>query len=151
MDRRRSMHALSAYWNTDAGFLQKSAQGKLNRAYDCSGFGAAPHTTGSISVTQHKTNMKKSLKKTPTQLEFFAKTHKHKDETWLDKKSKHVEEEFKNAIEQTTQKAFEEGSNAPNEMDVLCEIARVKKGRIYGLGIESTVIDKRPSYRGSSS
>ncbi|XLQ99641.1 hypothetical protein S83_065840, partial [Arachis hypogaea] len=75
--------AFCAYWNTDVGFLQKSAQGN--------GFGAALHTTGSISVIQHKANMKKSLKKTPTQLELFTKTHKHKYETWVDKKSKHVE------------------------------------------------------------
>ncbi|XLR47821.1 hypothetical protein S83_032481 [Arachis hypogaea] len=49
------------------------------------------------------------------------------------------------------QKASEVGSNVSNEMDVWCEIARVKKGRIYELGIESTAIDKRPSYRGSIS
>ncbi|KAL4305334.1 hypothetical protein AHAS_Ahas16G0067900 [Arachis hypogaea] len=82
--------ALCAYWNTDTGFLQKSTQGKSNRASGCSGFGAALHTAGPISVTQHKTNMKISLKRIPTQLELFAKTHKHKDETWVDKKSKHV-------------------------------------------------------------
>ncbi|XP_020959551.1 uncharacterized protein LOC107645680 isoform X2 [Arachis ipaensis] len=84
--------ALCAYWNTDTGFLQKSVQGKSNRASGCSGFGAALRTAGPISVTQHKTNMKISLKRIPTQLELFAKTHKHKDETWVDKKSKHVEE-----------------------------------------------------------
>ncbi|XLS84808.1 hypothetical protein HN51_034974, partial [Arachis hypogaea] len=73
--------ALCAYWNTDAGLLQKSAQGKLNRASNRSGFGAALQTAGSIFVIQHKANMKKSLKKTPTQLELFAKIHKHKNET----------------------------------------------------------------------
>ncbi|KAL4306591.1 hypothetical protein AHAS_Ahas16G0193600 [Arachis hypogaea] len=49
--------ALCAYWKTNAGFLQKSAQGKLNRASDCSGFRAALHTTSSIFITQHKANM----------------------------------------------------------------------------------------------
>ncbi|XLR23685.1 hypothetical protein HN51_070078, partial [Arachis hypogaea] len=53
--------ALCAYRNTDAGFLQKSAQEK------------------------------KSLKRSPTQLELFVKTHKHKDKIWVDKKSKHIE------------------------------------------------------------
>ncbi|XLT04430.1 hypothetical protein HN51_043179, partial [Arachis hypogaea] len=86
--------ALCTCWNTDAGFLKKSVQSKLNRASDCSRFGAALHTAGSIFVTQHKANMKKSLKRTPTQLELFAKTHKHKDETWVDKKSKHVERRY---------------------------------------------------------
>ncbi|RYR01787.1 uncharacterized protein [Arachis hypogaea] len=124
--------ALCAYWNTDTGFLQKSTQGKSNRASGCSGFGAALHTAGPISVTQHKTNMKISLKRIPTQLELFAKTHKHKDETWVDKKSKHVA----NAIEEAIQKVSEEGSNAPNKMDVWYEIARFKKGRIHVLVIK---------------
>ncbi|XP_016205766.1 uncharacterized protein LOC107646089 [Arachis ipaensis] len=128
--------ALCAYWNTDTGFLQKSTQGKSNRASGCSGFGAALHTAGPISVTQHKTNMKISLKRIPTQLELFAKTHKHKDETWVDKKSKHVA----NAIEEAIQKVSEEGSNAPNEMDVWYEIATFKKGRIHGLVIKFTAI-----------
>ncbi|XLU18681.1 hypothetical protein S245_054747 [Arachis hypogaea] len=162
--------ALCAYWNTDTGFLQRSTQGKSNRASGCSGFGAALHTAGPISVIQHKTNM----------LELFAKTHKHKDETWVDKKSKHVAvisnkevekshnttmqlsvavvnlqsqnftirdldrarlrvascHSHQNAIEEAIQKVSEEGSNAPNEMDVWYEIARFKKGRIHVLVIK---------------
>ncbi|RYR51862.1 hypothetical protein Ahy_A06g026821 [Arachis hypogaea] len=49
------------------------------------------------------------------------------------------------------QKTSEKGSNASNEMDVWYEIFRFKKGRIHGLVIKFTVIDKRLSYRGSSS
>ncbi|KAL4338709.1 uncharacterized protein [Arachis hypogaea] len=119
---------LCVYWNADTGFLQKSAQGKSNRA--------SLHTAGPITITQHKTNMKKSLKRTPTQLDLFAKTHKHKDETRVDKKSKHIH----NAIEEAIQKASEKGSNAPNEMDVWYEIATFKKGRIHGLVIKFTAI-----------
>ncbi|XLR26041.1 uncharacterized protein [Arachis hypogaea] len=143
--------SLCTYWNADTGFLKKSAQGKSNRASDCGGFGASLHTAGPISISQHKTNMKKSLKRTPTLLELFAKTHKHKDETWVDKKSKYVEGEFKNAMEQVIQKTSEEGSNAPDETDVWQEIAGSKKGKIYGLGLESTVVDKRLSFHGSNS
>ncbi|XP_057742949.1 uncharacterized protein LOC130961215 [Arachis stenosperma] len=50
-------NSLCACWNTDTGFLEKSAQGKSNRASSCRGFGAALHTAGPISVTQHKINM----------------------------------------------------------------------------------------------
>ncbi|MED6198795.1 hypothetical protein PIB30_069909, partial [Stylosanthes scabra] len=58
--------------------------------------------------------------------------------------------EFNHAKEEATQKAAEDGSSAPDEMDLWCDIAGVKKGRVYGFGIESTTIDKRSSCHDSS-
>ena len=59
--------------------------------------------------------------------------------------------EFTRAMDEATQKASEEGSFEPTELDVWRDTAGTKKGRIYGLGLESTVVDRRPYYRGSSS
>ncbi|MED6124495.1 hypothetical protein PIB30_059423 [Stylosanthes scabra] len=98
-----------------------------------------------------KVHKAKSLGKQPTQLELFERTHKHKDETWVDKRSEQFNVKLKNTHEKLTQKAIEDGSSVPDEVDLWCDIAGVKKGRIYGLGIESTVIDKRPGCRGSGS
>ncbi|MED6135133.1 hypothetical protein PIB30_043321 [Stylosanthes scabra] len=118
---------------------------------DCGGFGESLHTGGSITSSQHQVNLAKSLGRPPTHLELFERTHKHKDETWVDKRSEQFNDKLKNTQEELTQKATEDGSSVPDELDLWCDIAGVKKGRIYGLGIESTVIDKRSSCRGSGS
>jgi len=39
----------------------------------------------------------------------------------------------------------------PNELEVRTDVAGVKKGQIYDLGMESSVLAGRPYYRGSSS
>ncbi|MED6223185.1 hypothetical protein PIB30_071491 [Stylosanthes scabra] len=116
---------------------------KLNRASDCGEFGVSLHAGGSIISSQHTVNLTNSLGRLPTPIEIFERTHKHKDKTWVDKKSKHFNAEFNHAKEEATQKAYEDGSSAPDEIDLWCEIAGVRKGKIYGLGIESTTIDKR--------
>ena len=54
-------------------------------------------------------------------------------------------------MDEASQKASEGGSYEPNEIDVWRDTTRIKKGRIYGLGLESTVVNRRPYYRGSSS
>ena len=54
-------------------------------------------------------------------------------------------------MDEATQKASEDGTPRPTELDMRHETTRVKKGRIYGPGLESTVIDGRPYYCGSSS
>ncbi|MED6124670.1 hypothetical protein PIB30_061176 [Stylosanthes scabra] len=132
-------------------FYKKNAQGKLNRAFDCDGFGESLHTGGSITSSQHQVNLAKSLGRHTTQMQLFERTHKHKNETWVDKRSEQFHVKFKNAKEELTQKAAEDGSGVPDEVDLWCDIAGVKKGRIHGLGIESTMIDKRSTCHGSGS
>ncbi|MED6113130.1 hypothetical protein PIB30_068027 [Stylosanthes scabra] len=43
-------------------------------------------------------------------MELFERTHKHKDETWVDKRSEQFNVKFKNAKEELSQKAAEDGS-----------------------------------------
>lgn len=52
-------------------------------------------------------------------------------------------------MEDRTQRASEQNLPPPNELDVWRDVAGMKKGRIYGLGLESTVINKQ--YHGSCS
>ncbi|MED6209463.1 hypothetical protein PIB30_054937 [Stylosanthes scabra] len=92
-----------------------------------------------------------SLGSLPTPMELFERTHKHKDESWVDKKSEHFSAEFNHTKEEATQKAAEDGSSARDGIDLWCDIAGVKKGRVYGFGIEPTIIDKRSSCHDSSS
>ena len=53
-------------------------------------------------------------------------------------------------MDEATQKAYEEGSYEPNEIDVWRNTTGMKKRRIYGLGLESIVVD-RTYYHSSSS
>ena len=52
-------------------------------------------------------------------------------------------------MEDLTQKASQSSTPPPDEMDVWRDLAGMKKGRVYGLGSESTIMNKR--YHGSSS
>ena len=54
-------------------------------------------------------------------------------------------------MEEMNQKASEQGTHTTNELDVWHDMVGVKKGRIYGLGLESTVVAERSYFRGSCS
>ncbi|MED6141530.1 hypothetical protein PIB30_104379 [Stylosanthes scabra] len=108
---------LSVFIGIMIGFPKKIAQGKLKRASDCGGFGESLHTGGSITSSQHQANLAKLLGRHPTQLELFECTHKHKDQTWVDKRSEQFNVKFKNAKEELSQKAAEDGSGVQDERD----------------------------------
>ncbi|ESW15840.1 hypothetical protein PHAVU_007G106700 [Phaseolus vulgaris] len=129
-------------------FQKKSTIGKINKVSGCGGFGGSRHTCGSISTSQHKYNMTKMNGIPPTILELFCRTHQRcKDNSWVDK----IRTKFTRKFEDLTQSASAQGIPPPNELDVWCDVAGTKNGRIYGLGMESTVIGGRPYYLGSSS
>ncbi|KAJ1387123.1 putative transposase, Ptta/En/Spm, plant [Sesbania bispinosa] len=85
-----------------------------------------------------------SIGTAPTPAELFRLTHQRKDNTWVDRRSAHIDEEFTRTWQELTQRASEQGTHPPTEFDVWHDVAEVKKGRIYGLGLEPTVVDMRP-------
>ncbi|KAJ1377132.1 putative transposase, Ptta/En/Spm, plant [Sesbania bispinosa] len=87
----------------------------------------------------------------PTPTDLFRHTHQRKDNTWVDRRSVHIDEEFTRTWQELTQRASEQGTPPPTEFDVWRDVAGVKKGRIYGFGLESTVVDRRPYYQGFGS
>ncbi|QCE04252.1 hypothetical protein DEO72_LG8g2286 [Vigna unguiculata] len=58
---------------------------------------------------------------------------------------------FTRKFEELTQSASTQGITPPNELDVWCDVVGTKNGRIYGLGMECTVIRGWPYYHGTSS
>ncbi|XP_073225464.1 uncharacterized protein [Cicer arietinum] len=144
-------NSLCDHWGTQ-GFKKKSIQAKTNRASDCGGFGGSLHTCGSITISQHRVNLTNLNGIPPSHSDLFLHTHKRgKDKTWVDKRSEYVHEKFKRRFEELTQETTSQGTPPPNELDVWCEVAGIKRGRVYGLGMESTVLLGRPNYRGSCS
>nr|XP_027192712.1 uncharacterized protein LOC113787760 [Cicer arietinum] len=88
----------------------------------------------------------------PSHSDLFLHTHKRgKDKTWIDRRSEYVHEKFKRRFKELTQETTSQGTPPPNELNVWCEVAGIKGGRVYGLRMESTVLLGRPNYRGSCS
>ncbi|KAK7387151.1 hypothetical protein VNO78_27696 [Psophocarpus tetragonolobus] len=137
---------LCEHWSSE-GFKKKSAQAKANRA---SNF-AASHTCGSISASQHRANMMKETGTTPTPLELFRRLHQRKDKTWVDRRSQQLNETFMLTMKHLTKKALVQGKPAPSELDVWCDVARSKRGKVYGLGMKSPVDAGRACYPDPSS
>ena len=50
-----------------------------------------------------------------------------------------------------TESALAQGKPPPNELHVWSDVARSKKGKVYGLGVESTEVRGGPCHHGSSS
>ncbi|WVY93074.1 hypothetical protein V8G54_032162 [Vigna mungo] len=126
---------LCEHWKSD-GFKSKSAQAKTNRASNY----AASHTGGSISASQHRVNMIKETGIAPTPLELYRRLHQHKDNTWVDSRSKNLNEAFTRAMKLLTKNALAQGKPPPNELDVWSDVARSKKGKVYGLGEKSAAV-----------
>uniref|UniRef100_A0A3Q7YGE4 Uncharacterized protein LOC101504946 n=1 Tax=Cicer arietinum TaxID=3827 RepID=A0A3Q7YGE4_CICAR len=118
------------------------------RNYDVKSTGSLKPLNYNCGVNQ-KTNLNGIP---PSHSDLFLHTHKRgKDKTWVDKRSEYVHEKFKRRFEELTQETTSQGTPPPNELDVWCEVAGIKRGRVYGLGMESTVLLGRPNYRGSCS
>ncbi|XP_057436280.1 uncharacterized protein LOC130728738 isoform X2 [Lotus japonicus] len=141
-------NGLCDHWETPK-FKEKSVKAKANRASDREGFGGTLHIGGSITTSQHRDNLMKKNGFNPSPLDLFRSTHQRKDGTFVDKKSEHVDGAYVREMEDRTQRASEQNLPPPSELDVWRDVAGMKKGRIYGLGLESTVINKQ--YHGSCS
>ncbi|QCE15624.1 putative transposase [Vigna unguiculata] len=129
-------------------FKVKSLVPKANRASDSQGFGISLHTADSISTSQHRENMLNG--KSPTPSELFHHTHQRKkDKTWVDQRSAHVD--FTCAWEEESQSPSTIGVSPPDELQLWCKVAGINKGKVYGLGSESTKAIGRLSYHDPTS
>ncbi|KAL2322785.1 hypothetical protein Fmac_027164 [Flemingia macrophylla] len=137
---------LCEHWRSE-GFKKKSIQAKTNRASN----NGTSHTGGSITTSQHRANMMKETGNPPTPLQLFRRMHQRKDNTWVDRRSQHLNEVFTRTLKQSTKRALTEGKPPPSELDVWCDVARSKKGNIYGLGMQPKTTATFPCNHSSSS
>ncbi|TKY72513.1 transposase, Ptta/En/Spm, plant [Spatholobus suberectus] len=88
----------------------------------------------------------------PTLSELFCHTHQRKkDKTWVDMRSAHMDTKFTRVWEEASQLSSAAGESPPTELEVWCKVAGMKKGKVYGLGLELSKVVGRHSYHGSSS
>ncbi|TKY59369.1 hypothetical protein E2542_SST16458 [Spatholobus suberectus] len=65
-------------------------------------------------------------------------------------RSSHIDAEFTHVWEEAFQLSFAERESPPTELKVWCKVAGMTKGKVYGLGSESSKVVGRHSYHGSS-
>ncbi|XP_058733498.1 uncharacterized protein LOC131605120, partial [Vicia villosa] len=151
---------LSVHWNS-LKFKKASETNKRNRS---SMDGASLHTGVSIPHRLHWKRMRKEKGVDPSLTEFYFRTHRKKDQSWVG-----VHVEF--AYDKFEQKKLEISSQNPTipgedeadsqptiemplDLDIWVESVGKKKGRVFGLGTASKTlvsVSKKPSSLSSDS
>ncbi|XP_019153442.1 PREDICTED: uncharacterized protein LOC109149905 [Ipomoea nil] len=130
-----------AYWDRPE-VKAKSEQQRKNRMSEVAGpgTGCSRHTGGSRSSIEHFHTLRNELQKEPNLFECFTHTHKKKDGTFVDERSKKIADEIQARRDAIMQEA--EGSTDPPVIDMsqmyVDVVGGVKKQRIYGLGTKSS-------------
>ncbi|MED6131333.1 hypothetical protein PIB30_008979 [Stylosanthes scabra] len=120
----------------DPGFKKRQTSSKKNRA---SFKGGCLHTGGSATIPKTRARMTKSLDRSPTDVEFFRKTHTRKrDRSIVEKRAEDLLTEFSANLDEATQQAQEEGdvSVATVDSDIVWRqtLSEPYKNRVYGAG-----------------
>ncbi|XP_042461543.1 uncharacterized protein LOC122045397 isoform X1 [Zingiber officinale] len=136
-------------WATEK-WQQYSSTARNNRNTEVAGpsTGSTKHTAGSRSIVEHAIDLTDILERRPTCWEVFRNTHKKKDGTFVDARSKAIDDEITYRVTQASQPVIEgEELQTPSD-DVLDDIyydvvGGTKKNSIYGLGSQAKVAYER--------
>ncbi|XP_019150504.1 PREDICTED: uncharacterized protein LOC109147304 [Ipomoea nil] len=130
-----------AYWDRPE-VKAKSEQQRKNRMSEVAGpgTGCSRHIGGSRSTIEHYHTLRDKLQKEHDLFECFAHTHKKKDGTFFDERSKKIVDKIQARCDAAMQEA--EGSTEPPVIDMspmyVDVVGGVKTQRIYGLGTKSS-------------
>ncbi|XP_042449049.1 uncharacterized protein LOC122033975 [Zingiber officinale] len=122
--------------------------------------GIAQHTSGSKYIVKHAMDLEHDLARQPTCMEVFLKTHKKKDESFVDSRSLALHEQMTERVAQASQPPSEGEESQSLSTDTLNKIyydvvgGRTKKSTLYDLGSRAKVAFDRlrtPRDRASSS
>ncbi|TKY65798.1 golgin subfamily A member 5 [Spatholobus suberectus] len=132
---------LKAHWES-SNFKKKSEVNKRNRE---SMDGASLHTGGSIPHRLHWKRMKEAKGTDPSLAEFYFRTHRKKDKSWVGPRAESAYDKFEQSkFELSQSSAFTSGEDGavsqssidhmPSDLDIWVASVGKKKGRIFGLG-----------------
>ncbi|XP_074565137.1 uncharacterized protein LOC141821673 [Curcuma longa] len=153
--------AWQAVWQAER--WQANAEiARSNRKTEIAGpsTGSTKHTAGSRSIVEHTLDLEHQLQRPPTCWEIFTKTHKSKDDTFIDARSQALDAEYSARVAQASAPAVEGGERQELSTDQLNEIyydvvgGRKKSSTLYGLGSQARVVYDRvmaPRARGRPS
>ncbi|KAF5745502.1 hypothetical protein HS088_TW07G01089 [Tripterygium wilfordii] len=151
--------ALCNHWISEH-FKKISVQNKRNRTF--SENGVSLHTGGFAPATKYARKMEEELGRKPTVAKLFMRMHMKKNKTWVDTKSGMTYNKFTDKMSQLeASQSTGEGSCSgdqhadhplPSELDLWKEtVGGKRKGRLYGLGLQSTVVSDASSRHSSFS
>ncbi|XP_074592457.1 uncharacterized protein LOC141848320 [Curcuma longa] len=142
--------AWQAVWQAER--WQANAEiARSNRKTEIAGpsTGSTKHTAGSRSIVEHTLDLEHQLQRPPTCWEIFTKTHKSKDDTFIDARSQALDAEYSARVAQASAPAVEGGERQELSTDQLNEIyydvvgGRKKSSTLYGLGSQARVVYDR--------
>ncbi|PKA61510.1 putative transposase-like protein [Apostasia shenzhenica] len=136
---------LVAIWAKDK-WRNKSEKGKVNRGTEFEG-SIVRHTVGSISFLRHEEILAEDLKKKPTHLKFFDRTHKRfkGKGDFVDKRSRVAHDRYQKAISQQDSDSSTQQDSF--DTDAWCEATgESSRGRVYGFSIYKPVSSIMPQH-----
>ncbi|KAK2353403.1 hypothetical protein QL285_091028 [Trifolium repens] len=129
---------LKAHWES----LEYKRKSEINKRNGKSMAGASLHTGGSIPHHLHWKRMKEANGTDPSMAEFYCRTHRKKDQSWVGPCAESAYDKFERRKLELSSKIISRengGDNQPSidmpsELDIWVDSVGVKKGRVFGLG-----------------
>ncbi|XP_074574082.1 uncharacterized protein LOC141830577 [Curcuma longa] len=136
-----------------------TAQNNRNPNVGGTSTGSSKHTAGSKSIVEHTIDLANTLHRPGTCWEIFRNMHKQKDDTFVDERSKAIDNDMTNQVAQASQPDLEGGDLVRLSDEVINDIyfdvvGGSKKNALYGLGSHARVAYDHvmaPRVRGRSS
>ncbi|XP_059301670.1 uncharacterized protein LOC132053599 [Lycium ferocissimum] len=133
------------YWASDK-WLEKSRIATQNRRSETGGPGTGPskHTGGSKSTVEHTIKLAIDLRRPANSWDVFKKLHKRKDDSFVDPKSKSINDEMEARVAAAISSS--DDSQEVQELDInhiyLDVVGGEKKRRVYGLSSQALTMYK---------
>ncbi|XP_074580679.1 uncharacterized protein LOC141837120 [Curcuma longa] len=166
-DGKKPTYMLDEVWNAwqriwaAEKWQQYSVKAQNNRNPNAGGTstGSSKHTAGSKSIVEHAIDLASTLHRPGTSWEIFRTTHKKKDGTFVDERSKAIDDDMTNRVAQASQPDVEGGDLVRLSDEAINDIyfdvvGGSKKNALYGLGSHAQVAYDHvmaPRARGRSS
>ncbi|KAJ1406625.1 putative transposase, Ptta/En/Spm, plant [Sesbania bispinosa] len=134
---------LKAHWESYS-YKERSQKNKRNHE---SIAGASLHTGGSIPHRLHWKRMREETGVDPSLTDFYFRTHRKKDQSWVGPHAKSAYEKFemkKAELSSQNSENIGDGSQQPimpSDIDIWIDSVGEKKGRIFGFGSLSKSVD----------
>ncbi|XP_074588048.1 uncharacterized protein LOC141843928 [Curcuma longa] len=139
--------AWQAIWKAER-WQANSATARSNKNTELAGpsTGSTKHTVGFRSIVEHILDLEHELQRPPTCWKIFTKTHKFKDDTFIDLRSQALHVEMSTRVAQASAPAVMGGERQDLSTDQVNEIyydvvgGRKKSSTLYGLGSQARVV-----------
>lgn len=138
------------HWASDE-WMDKSRIATRNRCSETGGLGTGPskHTGGSRSTVEHTIKLAIELRRPPNSWDIFKKLHKRKDGSFVDAKSKCINDKMEVVLAAAISSSSDD-SQEVQELDInslyFDVVSGEKKRRVYGFGSQGLALYQDQNY-----